>query len=100
MPYFELRTPDPTSVSFVSSLIQTSALTSNFTPPTPTTGCVGAFTLTTTSGTTFTVAAGSDDESAFDPFGSGQDSSDQIQFIGLTPITEQSSFADFLLFFW
>jgi hypothetical protein len=49
------------------------------------TGCIHSFTLTTSDGTTFTVSAASDGEATFDPFGFGFDSSDQIQFNGVTP---------------
>jgi hypothetical protein len=48
-------------------------------------GCIGTFHLTTTDSTDITVKAASDGESAFDPFGFGVDTSDQIQFSGATP---------------
>jgi hypothetical protein len=72
---------------------------SQFLPPV-TGGCTGAFTLKTTSGTTFTVTAASDDEAPFDPFGFKFDSSDQIMFTGISttvqtpPPTLTKAFAD------
>jgi hypothetical protein len=56
-------------------------------------GCIGTFSLTTTDGTNFRVSAASDDEAAFDPFGFGVDTSDDIQFNGITvnPTPEPSS---------
>jgi hypothetical protein len=50
------------------------------------TGCIGTLTLTATDTTTFTVKPASDDEGLFDPFGFKFDSSDQIQFNGITPV--------------
>jgi hypothetical protein len=56
--------------------------------PPVTGGCTGTFTLKTTSGTTFTVTAASDDEAPFDPFGFKFDSSDQIMFTGISTIVQ------------
>jgi hypothetical protein len=51
------------------------------------TGCIGTFMLTTATGAVLTINPASDDEAAFDPFGFGFDSSDQIKFTGVTPIS-------------
>jgi len=58
----------------------------------PLNGCVGTFTLTTTTGDTITVNAASDGEQAFDPFGAGMDTSDGIKFkcAGATTVTNLS----------
>jgi hypothetical protein len=65
-------------------------------------GCAGAFNLTTTSGTTFSVLAGSDDELVFDPLGLSVDSSDEIEFLGITGAENTCSYLfdpyEFLLF--
>jgi len=48
---------------------------------------VGTFNLTTTSGAMLTVQPASDAEQVFDPFGFGFDSSDQIKFTGVIPVS-------------
>ncbi len=62
----------------------------------PVTGCTGSFTLTSTTGTTFTVQVASDGEAVFDPFGFGIDTSDQVQFNGVTTFSAPEP-SDFLL---
>lgn len=54
-------------------------------------GCIGTISLTSADGTTFTVKPASDGEVVFDPFGFGFDSSDQIQFNGVTVTTPEPS---------
>jgi hypothetical protein len=47
-------------------------------------GCVASFPITAIGGSVITINAASDDEAAFDPFGLGADTSDQIQIKGAT----------------
>jgi hypothetical protein len=58
-------------------------------------GCVASFPITAIGGSVITVNAASDDEAAFDPFGLGADTSDQIQIKGATivPAPEPGSIA-------
>jgi hypothetical protein len=51
----------------------------------PGAGCVGFFALTLGDGSGLTVEPASDGEAAFDPFGFGFDTSDQIRFTCTTP---------------
>jgi pyruvate-formate lyase-activating enzyme len=55
-------------------------------------GCVGSFTLATTTGSTITVTAASDGISFFDPFGAGFDTSDGLQMT-TKGVPEPGSFA-------
>lgn len=76
----------PAGYTFAASLC-TEVAASGFQPPTAG-GCVGkTFQLVTSDSTVLTVTAASDDEATFDPFGFGFDSSDQIKFTGVTPVT-------------
>jgi hypothetical protein len=50
-------------------------------------GCVASFPITAIGGSVITINAASDDEAAFDPFGLGADTSDQIQFKGATIVS-------------
>jgi hypothetical protein len=50
-------------------------------------GCVASFPVTAIGGSVITINAASDDEAAFDPFGLGADTSDQIQIKGATIVS-------------
>ena len=75
-------------LTFISDPSLTKALSGGTTLCTESpSGCVASFPITTIGGSVITINAASDDEAAFDPFGLGADTSDQIQFKGATIVS-------------